>query len=413
VRGRRIRLTFCLKSLVALILGLTFGSVAGVVSAQTETLAAATPPTAAVEPDVMLKRIARARALAAAHKLSAAIFELEAVRSATTDSSISDVARIMLMNIYLEEADYKRADALLVETFKARSRQNESSIQSYFALAGQTLNGARSHLERYRAFGINIADRSLPPEALYDLDHLRQLLERIAEQAKDICDEDAKRTDAVALMEDVSSLRATLARDDEDRTRWQQECANARQKLAASETRLASTGGIPVHAPASFTSGQTGTAKSNSSEPATSSRNSAPATETFDAPVKQAAAIEANSVAASPKPVSQSQAAVKTAGANAQFEGQAVKVGALIDMAVKRVNPSYPSVAKNARVAGLVTVFVVVDENGAVVEVERVNGPQLLQQAATEAAKKWRFHPTLVNGQPVRVSGFINFNFTL
>ena len=73
-----------------------------------------------------------------------------------------DVARIMLMSIYLEEGDYMRAQTLLEETYKLRSAQNENSTRTYFALAGQAVNSAREHLGRYRSFGINIADKELP-----------------------------------------------------------------------------------------------------------------------------------------------------------------------------------------------------------------------------------------------------------
>jgi protein TonB len=56
---------------------------------------------------------------------------------------------------------------------------------------------------------------------------------------------------------------------------------------------------------------------------------------------------------------------------------------------------------------------VVVDETGAVASIQKTSGPSLLQQAAVEAARRWKFRPTMVDGQPVRVVGFINFNFAL
>ena len=62
---------------------------------------------------------------------------------------------------------------------------------------------------------------------------------------------------------------------------------------------------------------------------------------------------------------------------------------------------------------GSVTVFLTVDERGEVTEVRRTSGPEMLRQAAADAARRWKFKPTLVNGQPVRVSGYINFQFAL
>jgi protein TonB len=85
----------------------------------------------------------------------------------------------------------------------------------------------------------------------------------------------------------------------------------------------------------------------------------------------------------------------------------------LIDKATQKVNPSYPQTARAARVGGIVTVYLEIDENGAVKTVHRTNGPQLLRQAAEDAARRWKFKPTVIEGQPRRVLGFINFNFTL
>ena len=71
-----------------------------------------------------------------------------------------------------------RAEALLEENFQARAAQKDESLGTYFALAGQAINGARAHLGRYRSFGISTTDASLPPEAVSDLNRLRSLLER-------------------------------------------------------------------------------------------------------------------------------------------------------------------------------------------------------------------------------------------
>ena len=43
----------------------------------------------------------------------------------------------------------------------------------------------------------------------------------------------------------------------------------------------------------------------------------------------------------------------------------------------------------------------------------RADGPQQLQQAAIEAARRWKFNTTEIDGHPVRVTGYLNFNFTL
>lgn len=90
-----------------------------------------------------------------------------------------------------------------------------------------------------------------------------------------------------------------------------------------------------------------------------------------------------------------------------------MNVGSLFDRATQKVAPSYPATARGAHVSGVVTVFLEVDEKGSVVAVPRTDGPPLLRQAAVDAARKWKFRPTVIDGQAVRVMGFISFNFTL
>ena len=53
-----------------------------------------------------------------------------------------------------------------------------------------------------------------------------------------------------------------------------------------------------------------------------------------------------------------------------------------------------------------------VDEDGKVAEITSSEGPMLLRAAAETAARGWRFPPTAVNGKAVRLSGYIEFNFT-
>lgn len=61
--------------------------------------------------------------------------------------------------------------------------------------------------------------------------------------------------------------------------------------------------------------------------------------------------------------------------------------------------------------AGVVLVQVLVDENGAVVDARPVSGPQHLHAAAVNAARLARFNPTLLMGEPVKVSGTLSYNF--
>ena len=109
----------------------------------------------------MLRRIERARALAAAHQLPAAAAELENIRASANDVTLRNVTTLMLLGIYLEDGNYGRSQSLLEETFQTRAAQKDESIRTYFAAAGQTINGIRSHLARYRSYGINPGDDEL------------------------------------------------------------------------------------------------------------------------------------------------------------------------------------------------------------------------------------------------------------
>jgi TonB family protein len=81
--------------------------------------------------------------------------------------------------------------------------------------------------------------------------------------------------------------------------------------------------------------------------------------------------------------------------------------------ALKRAQPKYPKDAKKAGIQGVVTVKITVDEKGRVIQADAVSGNQLLRGAAEKAALKFKFEPTLLYGQPVKVSGVISFNFSL
>jgi hypothetical protein len=310
--------------------------------------------------EVMQKRLMRARALAAAHNLSAAAAELDNIRNTATDDSIKNIARIMLMDVYLEGADYARAQALLEETYKGVSGGNESSVQAYFTLAGQSVKGAREHLERYKAFGINVADKELPPEAAGDLDRLRALLERVAEQAKQISSQDAKNTESVALLEDAASVRAILARNREERVQWQTETTSARQKLAVSETTtIASLGSVPMRPasatttqPASSTTTQPSNNGSNSSAESSVQARNAPLTrKTVSIPEPQP---PKSSKQEKQKPSQQQSAqAQTTTPVTPPADGKPAEVNSLIERATQKVAPGYPATAKQARISGM------------------------------------------------------------
>jgi protein TonB len=77
------------------------------------------------------------------------------------------------------------------------------------------------------------------------------------------------------------------------------------------------------------------------------------------------------------------------------------------------VSPTYPTLARAAHQEGIVILETVIDARGAVETVRELKGYPLLDQAAVEAVRQWRFTPALLNGQPVPVVMTVTVNFTL
>jgi TonB family protein len=90
-----------------------------------------------------------------------------------------------------------------------------------------------------------------------------------------------------------------------------------------------------------------------------------------------------------------------------------VSGGVLNGTAVMLPPPVYPDAAKRMRTQGVVQVDVILDETGKVVSATASSGPAILRDAAVQAALKARFSPTKLSGQPVKVSGVINYKFAL
>jgi protein TonB len=81
--------------------------------------------------------------------------------------------------------------------------------------------------------------------------------------------------------------------------------------------------------------------------------------------------------------------------------------------ALKKVAPPYPPEAKEAGVSGKVAVEVTISEEGQVIEATAISGPELLREAAVQAARQWIFKPTKLDGAPVKVLGILTFDFTV
>jgi protein TonB len=81
--------------------------------------------------------------------------------------------------------------------------------------------------------------------------------------------------------------------------------------------------------------------------------------------------------------------------------------------AIDKPAPPYPPIAKAANIQGTVAVQIVIDEQGRVLSAKATSGHPLLLNAAVQAAYRARFTPTVLGGQPVKVTGSITYNFVL
>ena len=73
--------------------------------------------------------------------------------------------------------------------------------------------------------------------------------------------------------------------------------------------------------------------------------------------------------------------------------------------------PAYPPLARAARLSGTITVQVLIDEQGNVSDTHAIDGHPLLQTVCVAAAREAKFSPTLLEGEPVKVTGVIKYNF--
>lgn len=440
------------------------------ISAQTQSSVTATPTTALpTSADVMRARISKAKAYVAVKNYAAAIYELEGIKREINEPSVNGVVQVMLMNCYLEQMDYKRAQTFLTEIFNNQKANKPNT--NYFAVAGQIVKGARNQLERYRSLGLSVADRNLPTEAAVDVNKMRETVEMVIEQSKTLGSEKKLTADAMALLEEATTARGNLARDDYDAKRWKEEVADARESLANSRSKVINAvddgATNPIDSNNTLASNQNPPVTQKTVTPAPQiipvSNENKPSTENANKPVNTDAAknneplqtvaknndpgnvvktvenplpsntskpaqdnpsrdrMVAKQDDPKPEPPKQENPKVEknTAKNDANTETQAavkevspLQVGSLIEYATEKVSPTYPPAARTVRMTGTVRVEVLVTEDGKV-EVKNTSGPSMLQRAALDAIKRWKFKPFMRDGQPVKATGYVSFNFNL
>ncbi len=80
---------------------------------------------------------------------------------------------------------------------------------------------------------------------------------------------------------------------------------------------------------------------------------------------------------------------------------------------MRKINPAYPPLAKQARIAGAVVLQAEISKDGSIQNLHVISGHPMLVPSAIEAVKQWKYKPYILNGEPVEVETTITVNFTL
>ena len=92
-----------------------------------------------------------------------------------------------------------------------------------------------------------------------------------------------------------------------------------------------------------------------------------------------------------------------------------IRVGGQVEQAklIFKPMPEYPQLAKVARIQGVVRLEAIISRDGTVQDLKVLSGHPLLVKSALEAVQRWRYQPTLLNGEPVEIITEVDVNFSL
>lgn len=90
-----------------------------------------------------------------------------------------------------------------------------------------------------------------------------------------------------------------------------------------------------------------------------------------------------------------------------------VSQGVTQGLLIRKIQPNYPPLARQARIQGSVLLQAEISKDGAIENLHLISGHPMLAPAAIEAVKQWRYKPYILNGEPVEVETQITVNFTL
>jgi protein TonB len=90
-----------------------------------------------------------------------------------------------------------------------------------------------------------------------------------------------------------------------------------------------------------------------------------------------------------------------------------VSQGVTQGLLVRRVQPNYPPLARQARIQGQVVLQAEISKDGSIENLRLISGHPMLAPSAIEAVKQWKYRPYFLNGEPVEVETQITVNFSL
>jgi TonB family protein len=229
----------------------------------------------------------------------------------------------------------------------------------------------------------------------------------------------AKMSETATPSPNTSTASNTVAANPSTNTGAASNTSSSSSKPAAPTTSPANDSSSNSKQPSQTVAANKPAANQDASKQAATQSNNSPASSApivkTSAPVsdKPVASEQAKNLKTSEKPA---ESKVAEEPANKPVIKPLLKPvsgGVLNGKALNLPKPVYPLAAKSARMTGVVTVEVVIDVNGKVISARATTGPALLQQSAVQAAYQARFSPTILSGQPVKVVGTINYNFSL
>jgi protein TonB len=90
-----------------------------------------------------------------------------------------------------------------------------------------------------------------------------------------------------------------------------------------------------------------------------------------------------------------------------------VSQGVTQGLLLRKIQPAYPPLARQARIQGSVLLQAEISKDGSIQNLRLISGHPMLAPAAIEAVKQWKYRPYILNGEPVEVETQITVNFTL